>query len=647
MTELRKRLKTISFKNEGLQRVLRTCAGAIDIISVEKHVGGVHNTKVIFLMANGEHRVQFYDRVDIKLAVPANFISSGQLAEDILTLNSAFGCDFTEDDLVLVDGKYKAKPESLGYHNVEEGSEELPSTLLGDSITFNLSSVHTNERQEVYPKLMIRVGEVNQDGEIIEESIQLITAELPIDGRWVDMAEQEIKRLFTQGPISTMFNINSVQGKSLEYGVFRSNYLITLTNKTNKPLEICINALGYSDLHREDLLRIVLPILPNARLTPKGTSAPYSATSDTVRLTVNNFVDFYEGISGGKDYSSDFYYGELLSINGSTRNSFWSITGEPTDISDEIPGPLMPYIETSYRSPMGPLVRMFFDMDSWDSNTVIGESYREGDFRHAEDKVQVLVKNLSPTPIQINYAGFTGPINLLPHEDKTHPDEVLLVLGPVAFAHWNKDEISGTWGLSINGEEYVASSSESRNYTTFFNDLFDEYPELKPMLNLQMMVDCASAVQYLYARNKTTQTLDLRIFSVTGEVGKPTHFILQPAGTPGISPLPSKSYLELTSDMDLITDLEITNMEEITDFEMLWRGVMPNGEIDQIFSPFVPVRVEEGYEVMPLFAIGPFLEAIEATVIFLDGTRKSFTYRLPPCPFVTPWDMREEAIPST
>lgn len=647
MTELRKRLKTISFKNEGLQRVLRTCAGAIDIISVEKHVGGIHNTKVIFLMANGEHRVQFYDRVDIKLAVPANFISSGQLAEDILTLNSAFGCDFTEDDLILVDGKYKAKPESLGYHNVEEGSEELPSTLSGDSITFNLSSVNTLERQEVYPKLVIRVGEVDQDGEIIEESIQLITAELPIDGRWDDMAEQEIKRLFTQGPISTMFNINSVQGKSLEYGFVKSNYLITLTNKTNKPLEVCINALGYTDLHREDFIRVVFTILPNARLTPKGASTPYSATSDTVRLTVNNFVDFYEGIYGGDDYPSDFYYGELLSINGSTRNSFWSVPGEPTDIADEMPGPLSPYIETSYRSPMGPLVRMFFDVDSWDNNTVIGESYPEGDFRHAEDKVQVLVKNLSPTPIQINYAGFTGPINLLPHEDKTHPDEVLLALGPVAFTHWNKEEITGVWSLVINGEEYVSSSSESRNYSTLVNDLFDEYPELKPMLNLQMMVDCASETQYLYARNKTSQTLDLHLFPVTGEVGKSTRVILQPAGTPGITPTTSKSYLELTSDMDLITDLEITNMEEITDFEMLWRGVMPNGEIDQIFSPFVPVRVEEGYEVMPLFAIGPFLEAIEATVIFLDGTRKSFTYRLPPCPFVTPWDMREEAIPAT
>lgn len=644
MTELRKRLKTISFKNEGLQRVLRTCAGAIDIISVEKHIGGIHNTKVIFLMANGEHRVQFYDRVDIKLAVPANFISSGQLAEDILTLNSAFGCDFTEDDLILVDGKYKAKPESLGYHNVEEVPGGTPSTLLGDSITFNLSTIQTRERQELYPKLAIRVGTLDQNGEIIEESLQYITAEVPIDGRWTDMAEQEIKRLVNEGPLSAMLAINSVSGKSLEYGLIKTNYVITLTNKTNAPLEICINALGYPDYVDEGTSLAVYPILPNTRLTPNGAAASYSATSDTARLTVSNYVDYYKGIYNGEEYPSDFYYGELLSINGSTRNSYWPIPGESELRLRHRPGPLTPYIEASDRSALGPLVRIFFDTDTWDNNSVIDQAYEEGDYRHAEDKVQVLMKNLSPTPIQINYAGFTGPINLLPYEDKTHPDEVLLALGPVTMTHWNKDEISGVWSLVINGEEYVSSSSESRNYSTLLNDLFDEYPELKPMLNLQMMVDCTSEIQYLYARNKTSQPLDLHLFPVTAEGGKSTRVILQPAGTPGITPATSKSYLELTSEMDLITDLEITNMEEIDDFEMLWRGVMPNGVIDQIFSPFVPVRVEEGYEVMPLFAIGPFLEAIVATVIFLDGTRKSFTYRLPPCPFVTPW---EEIIEAT
>lgn len=629
MTQLRKRLKTVSFKNEGLQRVLQTCHGAVEIISVEKHAGGIHNTKVIFLMSNGEERVQFYDRVDITLAVPSSYVSSGNITQDILNLNSAWGCDFTEDDIILVDGKIKAKPESLGYHNVEE----VPggSTLIGDSITFNLSSFHAGERQDIYPKLLIRIGEVDQDGEIIEESIQLITAEIPIDGRWEDMAEQEIKRLFTQGPASTMFSINSVKGKSLEYDRITHNYLITLTNETDKPLEICINALGHSR-PGDEVLSVVFPILPNTRLTPKGVSAPYSATSDTVRLTQNDFVNFYEGLYGGDEYPSATYHGELLSINGSTRNSYWSVPEESTLKFDDIPAPLNPYIESSYHSSMGPLVRIFFDTDSWDSNSIIGESYQDGDYRHAEDKVQLLVKNLSPTPIQINYAGFTGPINLLPYEDKTHPDEVLLALGPVTMTHWNKEEISGTWTLSINDEEYVSSSSGFRNYSTLFNDLFDEYPELKSMLNLQMMVDCTSEIQYLYARNKTSQTLEIILFPVTEEVGKSVHFILQPAGTPGITPTSSKSFLELRGELDIIDDLEITNMEDIDDLELLWRGMVPS----EFFLPFVPILEEEN-DAVSLFVIAPFLETMVATAIFLDGTRKSFTYHLPPCPFVTPW----------
>lgn len=127
MTELRKRLKSISFKNEGLQRVLRTCTGAVDIISIEEHQGGIHNTKVIFLMADGEKRVQFYDRVDIKQVIPGNFISSGDVVEDILTLNAVYGCDFNEDDLIIEGGKFKAKSESLGYYNVSAQKPTIPN----------------------------------------------------------------------------------------------------------------------------------------------------------------------------------------------------------------------------------------------------------------------------------------------------------------------------------------------------------------------------------------------------------------------------------------------------------------------------------------------------------------------------------------
>ena len=50
MTELRNKLRSISFKNKGLQSVLRSCSGAVEILSVEQHKGGIHNNKVIFLI---------------------------------------------------------------------------------------------------------------------------------------------------------------------------------------------------------------------------------------------------------------------------------------------------------------------------------------------------------------------------------------------------------------------------------------------------------------------------------------------------------------------------------------------------------------------------------------------------------------------
>lgn len=116
MPELRKKLRTVSSKNRALQDILRSCGYAVEVVSVEKLTGSVHNTKTILNMSDGQQRVHFYNRVPIQNTIPEGFLSSGDVEFDIEILNTLYGCDFNEDDLELVGGTLKAKPNSLGYY---------------------------------------------------------------------------------------------------------------------------------------------------------------------------------------------------------------------------------------------------------------------------------------------------------------------------------------------------------------------------------------------------------------------------------------------------------------------------------------------------------------------------------------------------
>lgn len=137
----RKKLRGVSFRNRSLQDIFRSSQEALRVLEVIPVPIGLHNTKIIVLLADGKHqRVHFYNRLLLKDVIPDTFVSSGNLASDIDTLNSLHGCDFNEDDLELVGGGLKAKPNSLGYYDTEETGGEinycaisLPVALLSPS----------------------------------------------------------------------------------------------------------------------------------------------------------------------------------------------------------------------------------------------------------------------------------------------------------------------------------------------------------------------------------------------------------------------------------------------------------------------------------------------------------------------------------
>ena len=125
MNDLRKRLRNISYKNQSLQDVLKSSTDAMSLVSIEKYDGKVHNTKMVLKLDRGSsykeqeryyERVCFYNRVNLATILPGDIsINLNPLQNAIDQLNVEYGCDFTEDDIYILNGQVAAKEDSIGY----------------------------------------------------------------------------------------------------------------------------------------------------------------------------------------------------------------------------------------------------------------------------------------------------------------------------------------------------------------------------------------------------------------------------------------------------------------------------------------------------------------------------------------------------
>lgn len=118
MNYLRKKLKTVNEFNRSLQDILPTSRRAGRVISVEKQESGIHNTKLIVELDNGERRVHFYNRIDLANILNNVELTSNKIEEIVPQLN-LLGYDFEVSDFILVDGAITAHPDSLGYFSGE------------------------------------------------------------------------------------------------------------------------------------------------------------------------------------------------------------------------------------------------------------------------------------------------------------------------------------------------------------------------------------------------------------------------------------------------------------------------------------------------------------------------------------------------
>lgn len=114
-------------KNQGLRDILTPTQGGVRVESVSEFESPLHNTKIVIVREKDDEgkdiavslqgrRSILYNRVDLSTVVESNTtLSAATLPGIINELNIKYNCDFTEDDLELVDGVIQAKVDSLGY----------------------------------------------------------------------------------------------------------------------------------------------------------------------------------------------------------------------------------------------------------------------------------------------------------------------------------------------------------------------------------------------------------------------------------------------------------------------------------------------------------------------------------------------------
>lgn len=122
---VRKRLKSVSSRNQSLQDILLTSFETVEILSIKSHTTGIHNTKLIVELPDGRHRVHFYSRLNLATLLEGVELTSTAIGDVISELN-LLGYDFTEDDLEIVDNSIIAKITSLGYIGQYQHTQATP-----------------------------------------------------------------------------------------------------------------------------------------------------------------------------------------------------------------------------------------------------------------------------------------------------------------------------------------------------------------------------------------------------------------------------------------------------------------------------------------------------------------------------------------
>lgn len=174
--KLRNRLRSISNRNQSLQDILNSCNKGDQVVSVSPVSNGVHNTKLVLKLKTGEKRVHFYNRVDLKDALPSGLLLPIEnISKTLNILNVEQQGDFEREDLIFNEFDIEAHPDSLGYIG---RVATFPWTIkyrvisTGEIVRINTGSIvsaHT-----IDPQIFNELGEIISDPSALNDRDDLV-----------------------------------------------------------------------------------------------------------------------------------------------------------------------------------------------------------------------------------------------------------------------------------------------------------------------------------------------------------------------------------------------------------------------------------------------------------------------------------------
>lgn len=169
--KLRNKLRSISYRNQSLQDILKTCNKGDKIMSISATSGGIHNTKLILKLKTGEKRVHFYNRVDLKDALPSGLLLPIEnVSETLNILNVDQQGDFEREDLIFNEFEIEAHPDSLGFIG---RVATFPWTIkyrvisTGEIVRLNTGSVVSGHT--IDPNIIDETGEIISNPETLND----------------------------------------------------------------------------------------------------------------------------------------------------------------------------------------------------------------------------------------------------------------------------------------------------------------------------------------------------------------------------------------------------------------------------------------------------------------------------------------------
>lgn len=162
LPSLRKRLRTVSGKNQSLQDILRTLNDSTEILSIQSQLRGIHNTSIVLKVDLGDNhepstrydtRVHFYNRLPLA-NVLVGLDYTGTTIEQIIAKLNIQGCDFNEDDLEVVSDYLCAKETSLGYIGRFKLTSDAPVNPDTNKTNLQVWPLNSEEQFSISPEFV-------------------------------------------------------------------------------------------------------------------------------------------------------------------------------------------------------------------------------------------------------------------------------------------------------------------------------------------------------------------------------------------------------------------------------------------------------------------------------------------------------------